>query len=321
MGFLKKAATAAAVVAFAGMAVAPSASAAPVNFSDDHNAKEEYQGCAEAIGYFAHGTWETQETMSPLARPGLLGPLMERLDESGDVETMTIPYPASFGGNVGIITGDHGRPDYTTSKSTGVGNTIAAMEDKARQCPDAQHFVVGFSQGADVAGEVSEVISNRGVEGVGEDNWLGSYLFSDPKRSPVGNGEDTEVTVSDSPISGGGILGLRRDFNGLGDKVHSFCVEGDAVCAAPEGASSSAAPLASMIGAGGASGGVTALPQGIIGMLSQPDSMSRIMDLARTHGTEEGHVGYGSIANVEGLTALDWTYEDVLHALDESSDK
>lgn len=318
MGLFTKVAATTAAVAVAGLALAPSASSAPGRFADDHNIKDEKQGCVEAIGYFAHGTWETQETMSPQARPGLLGPLMEQLDDSGKVETFTVPYPASFGGSVGIFTGDQGREDYATSKGIGVANTIAMMEEKAAQCPEAQHFVVGFSQGADVAGEVSEAISAGDVQGVGEDNWLGSYLFSDPKRNPAGAGGDSEVTVSDSPITGGGILGSTRDLNGLGERVHSFCVNGDAVCAAPESAARNAAPLASVIGAGGADGGSMTLPEGIMGILSQPDSITRLADLARTHGTEEGHIGYGTVTNVEGMTALDWTRENILRSLETS---
>jgi hypothetical protein len=107
------------------------------------------------------------------------------------------------------------------------------------------YVLVGFSQGAVIAGDVASDIGN-GRGPVDDDLVLGVALIADGRRQDgVGNvigpnppGEGAEITLHELPIlSGMGLTmsGARPDgFGALNNKTDEICAPGDLICAAPK---------------------------------------------------------------------------------------
>lgn len=237
-----------------------------------------FDGCADLIVKSVPGTWETEEKMEPYTDAGMMGDLNKQIRAIGEksgvsVDTSIVPYPAKFGGAAQIATGD--TMEYPVSESTGVDNTVKALAVAQEKCPDSSFAVAGFSQGADVAGDVMEMIASGDAKGVDLGKMVGALIYADPKRSPsTANPESkddpgkiiqpkgTEKLVSDKPIPGEGLLGVGRDFGSVDDGIFTFCLEGDAVCAMPKSGDGISDFLKSM---GGDSRGKSTADSGVAG--------------------------------------------------------
>ena len=184
---------------------------------------------------------------------------------SSDINTWVTPYPSTaaiahtaFGmaDNEGPFNSAH---TFGESVALGIKAATEHMEEVAAGCPDTKFAVAGFSQGAQVAGDVSAQVSAGLVEGVTADDMVGTFLIGDPKRS--GTGAVPEAVKAEStlyvPIPDGtteqagyellfrgdgvttdstsyGVAGKRtQPFTGQYGKVFSFCNEQDVACAAP----------------------------------------------------------------------------------------
>lgn len=112
---------------------------------------------------------------------------------------------------------------YAKSKNDGYGAIFKTMQYYERQCPGTQFILIGYSQGAHIAGDLVATIASENSP-VPASQVRSARLLADPARSS-----------SFTPLIGmktggpGGIFG-HRAFKGLSGKVTEYCIAGDGVC-------------------------------------------------------------------------------------------
>nr|WP_244867049.1 cutinase family protein [Rhodococcus sp. B50] len=173
--------------------------------------------CAPTFSLFIPGTWETDESADPSQPVGILAPVADALKNAyGDgVEVHTLPYMArAF---------DNGRT-YADSKADAVARATRVLADVAKSCPDTTFTIVGYSQGADAAGDIASDIGN-GKGPIEASRVLAVGLLADP-------GAGTQGTATVGPrTSGQGIADPRPEGMGaLAGRVASICDPGDLYC-------------------------------------------------------------------------------------------
>ncbi|GFG71251.1 carboxylesterase Culp6 [Mycolicibacter senuensis] len=195
------------------------------------------------------GTWETSPTDDPLNPTQfpiallltVTRPIAEQFDASR-VQTYTVPYTAQFHNP---LSADK-QMSYNDSRAEGTRNTIKALTEMNEKCPLTSYVLVGFSQGAVIAGDVASDIGN-GRGPVDEDLVLGVTLIADGRRQegpgggidvpPTPPGQGAEVTLHELPIlSGMGLTMTGARDGGFGDldqRTNEICARGDLICAAP----------------------------------------------------------------------------------------
>jgi hypothetical protein len=193
------------------------------------------------------GTWESSvqdDPANPMQFPNaLLHKAITQIGqqfESARVQAYTTPYTAQFHNP---LSGDT-QMSYNESRAEGTRATVQAMTDMNNKCPLTSYVLMGFSQGAVIAGDIASDIGN-GRGPVDDDLVLGVTLIADGRRQQgVGNdigpnppGEGAEVTLAEVPMLSG--LGLTMTgarpggFGALNDKTNEICAPGDLICAAP----------------------------------------------------------------------------------------
>ena len=194
------------------------------------------------------GTWEsspTDDPVNPTQFPQALlltvtRPIAERFDP-GRVQVYTVPYTAQFHNP---ISADN-QMTYNDSRAEGIAAAVKAISDMNDRCPLTGYLLIGFSQGAVIAGDVASDIGN-GHGPVDEDLVLGVTLIADGRRAPGSGidvpptppGQGAEVTLHEVPVLSG--LGLTmtgaRDggFGALNPRSNEICAAGDLICAAPQ---------------------------------------------------------------------------------------
>ena len=203
------------------------------------------------------GTTEIDENSSPDADSGFFSRLTVpamRDANSGDgpaLERSYVPYPASFGGKPG----DRSAVPYAQSVDIGVETTTNMISDIAARCPGTKVFLSGYSQGGEVASQVTREIG-AGNGPVDAEHFAGAALFSDPTRA---EGEDVIASGGSTPApapgtdgaavdtvqlapavaaaapAGGGIAPTPKiaGFGAVSDRVASYCTAGDLACDTP----------------------------------------------------------------------------------------
>ncbi|BBY99358.1 carboxylesterase Culp6 [Mycolicibacterium fallax] len=196
------------------------------------------------------GTWESSRTDDPL-NPGqfpiaLLLPMSRGISAQlpGErVQVYTVPYTAQFNNPLG---GDK-QMSYNDSRAEGTRTAAKVLTDMNERCPLTSYVLVGFSQGAVIAGDLASDIGN-GRGPIAEDLVLGVTLIADGRRQvgvgqsigPNPGGQGAEITLAEVPMLS--TLGLTmsgpRDggFGKLNDRTNQICAQGDLICDAPEGA-------------------------------------------------------------------------------------
>lgn len=200
------------------------------------------------------GTWEswpTDDPLNPIQFPRALllnvtGPVSQQFPVSR-VQTYTVPYTAQFSRP---FSGD-GQMTYNDSRAEGTRAMVKAMTDMNTRCPLTSYVLVGFSQGAVIAGDIASDIGN-GRGPVDDDLVIGVTLIADGRREgDVGNnipptppGVGAEVTLHELPVlstMGLTMTGARPGgFGALNSQTNEICAEGDLICAAPKEAFSPA---------------------------------------------------------------------------------
>jgi hypothetical protein len=193
------------------------------------------------------GTWESSlqdDPLNPVQFPKALllnvtRPISEQFNSSR-VETYTVPYTAQFHNP---LSGDQ-QISYDNSRAEGTRATVKAMTDMNNKCPLTSYVLVGFSQGAVIAGDIASDVSN-GRGPVDDDLLLGATLIADGRRQqgvgqdigPNPPGEGAEIILHEIPVLSG--LGLTMTgarpggFGELNGKINEICGPGDLICAAP----------------------------------------------------------------------------------------
>lgn len=176
------------------------------------------------------------------------------------VHGITVPYPASLGyaysaqalkGTPEGYVGGYEGVSYGPSVKMGVEWAKNYMVQTAKECgSDTKWVLYGFSQGADVAGDIASEISSGRVDGVAPDNVISVTLISDPNRSreasvartgtdkvtlyapaPRGKVQENGEILPDSVQGKIGAVGAREnDFSALYGKVLSLCSDADFSC-------------------------------------------------------------------------------------------
>jgi len=194
------------------------------------------------------GTWESSpqdDPFNPVQFPDALlrratGAISEQFPSSR-VQTYTVAYTAQFHNP---LSGDT-QMSYNDSRTEGTRATVQALTDMNNKCPLTSYVLMGFSQGAVIAGDIASDIGN-GRGPVDDDLVLGVMLIADGRRQPgVGNdigpnppGQGAEVTLQEVPMLSG--LGLTMTgarpggFGALNGNSNEICAPGDLICAAPD---------------------------------------------------------------------------------------
>ncbi|MFD7847836.1 cutinase family protein [Nocardia sp. NPDC059764] len=159
------------------------------------------------------GTWETSVD-DP--KQGMLAQVTRGLP--GTVRTDYVSYPATAFPWDGEV--------YGRSKHEAVGNARGLISAMAARCAATRFALIGYSQGADAAGDLaSEIGTGLGV--VPPDRVAAVGLVSDPRRSP------TDALIGPH-VAGTGAGGARAGgFGWLSPRVRTFCAAGDLYCSVP----------------------------------------------------------------------------------------
>jgi hypothetical protein len=183
------------------------------------------EGCPAVTAIAVPGTTQTNPQADPNKPVGILGSILEPLKRHSHVTLATYytPYPASiFGGTEG--------GGYLASKQAGIESTNAHMKAVASRCPTTVFLLTGYSQGADIAGDIAAAIGhNKGV--IPADHLLAVALVADPSQSPV----DQPTIGLNRP--GMGFAGVRTGgFGSLTQRnaILSICAPLDYFCNLPQ---------------------------------------------------------------------------------------
>lgn len=206
--------------------------------------------CPDVQALVIPGTWESSPVDDPLNPThfplSLLLSVSRPLQQaySADrLQVFTVPYTAQFHNP---FSADE-QMSYNDSRSEGTRAAVKALTEMTEKCPLTSYVLIGFSQGAVIAGDIASDAGN-GRGPVDEDLMLGVTLIADGRRQTgvgreIGNnppGQGAEITLHEIPMLS--TLGLEMTgerpggFGALNDRTNQICAAGDLICAAPEGA-------------------------------------------------------------------------------------
>ncbi len=257
-------------------AVPPSAVPPSVPTTPGTKPRPEFQdaSCPDVQLMSIPGTWESSPVLDPFNPTQF--PIALLLNVSNPIrgqfgtdrlEVYTVPYTAQFHNPLSA----DGQMNYNDSRAEGTRNAVKAMTDMNNRCPLTSYVLVGFSQGAVVAGDMASDIGN-GRGPVDADLVLGVTLIADGRRQtgvgqdigPNPPGQGAEITLNEVPMLSS--MGLTMSgprpggFGVLNDRTNEICGTGDLICSAPEEAFSIAnLPKTLEVLAGGAGQPVHAL--------------------------------------------------------------
>jgi hypothetical protein len=196
------------------------------------------------------GTWESSPQMDPFNPTQFPIALLLRVTNpirqqygADRLEVFTVPYTAQFHNP---LSADK-QMSYNDSREEGTRAAVKAMTDMNNRCPLTSYVLIGFSQGAVIAGDMASDIGN-GRGPVDEDLVLGVTLIADGRRQeavgqdigPNPEGQGAEITLHEVPTLGA--LGLTMTgprpggFGMLNNRTFEICAPGDLICSAPESA-------------------------------------------------------------------------------------
>ncbi len=192
--------------------------------------------CPDVMMISIPGTWESSPQLDPV------NPIRAQFGDDR-VQIYTVPYTAQFHNP---LSADQ-QMSYNDSRAEGTRAAVKAMTEMNNRCPLTSYVLVGFSQGAVIAGDMASDIGN-GRGPVDEDLVVGVTLIADGRRQdnvgqdigPNPDGQGAEITLQEVPTLSA--LGLTMTgprpggFGMLNDRTNEICGVGDLICAAPESA-------------------------------------------------------------------------------------
>ncbi|WP_032373191.1 cutinase family protein [Rhodococcoides fascians] len=169
------------------------------------------EGCTEYMAYMVPGTTETTIDADPSKPAGMLAKVGTKLEQKFG-QKITVVYV-----NYSASAFDKGMT-YEASESNGVQATAGLMA----KCPTSKIVLAGYSQGAQVAGDVAWHIG-QGQGPVPAASVRGVALLADPKR-----GSEKLVGVK---LAGKGVAGERPGgYGSLEGRIKWVCDEDDMYC-------------------------------------------------------------------------------------------
>lgn len=203
--------------------------------------------CPDVQTIVIPGTLESSATDDPYNptsnRNSLLlkvsAPLSEQY-KSSRADIYTVPYVAQFRNPTNLA---DRQVDYNVSRAQGNARTKAQITKVASRCPLTGFVMMGFSQGAVIAGDVASDIGN-GRGPIAADQVLGVGLIADGRRekgksqdvgpNPDGVGAEIALGGFGSLVPGITMSGARSGgFGDLKDRTYSICAPGDLICDSP----------------------------------------------------------------------------------------
>jgi len=214
--------------------------------------RPDYQdaSCPDVQAIVIPGTWEsspTDDPQNPTQFPlslllNVSRPLQQQFG-ADRLQVLTVPYTAQFHNP---FSADE-QMSYNDSRAEGTKAAVAAIAGMNEKCPLTSYVLIGFSQGAVIAGDLASDIGN-GRGPVDQDLVLGVTLIADGRRQtgvgrdvgPNPPGQGAEITLYEVPMLeslGLAMTGPRPGgFGALDDRTNQICASGDLICAAPQGA-------------------------------------------------------------------------------------
>jgi hypothetical protein len=194
------------------------------------------------------GTWESSPQLDPFNPTqfpialllNVTNPIRQQFG-TDRLEVYTVPYTAQFHNPLSA----DGQMTYNDSRAEGAQNAVKAITDMNNRCPLTSYVLVGFSQGAVIAGDIASDIGN-GRGPVDADLVLGVTSIADGRRQtglgmdigPNPPGQGAEITLHEVPMlqpMGLTMTGPRPGgFGSLNDRTNEICATGDLICSAPE---------------------------------------------------------------------------------------
>lgn len=206
--------------------------------------------CADVMVLSIPGTWESSPQLDPVNPTqfpialllNVTNPLRQAFGQDR-LSEYTVPYTAQFHNPFAA----DNQMSYNDSRAEGTKAAVQALKDMNARCPLTSYVIVGFSQGAVIAGDIASDIGN-GRGPVDADLVLGVTLIADGRRQagvgqdigPNPDGQGAEITLHEVPTLSA--LGLAMTgprpggFGSLNDRTNQICGPGDLICSAPEGA-------------------------------------------------------------------------------------
>ncbi|SDS81020.1 cutinase family protein [Corynebacterium timonense] len=199
------------------------------------------------------GTWESSQDddpFNPQANPysfmlSITRPLQEAYSID-DVRVWTTPYTAQFR-NIQTAAG-RTEMTYDESRAEGTARANGELAFVNETCPSTKFIVMGFSQGAVIAGNIANQIGT-GANAVPPEKLLGAVMIADGRREPgVGVNPGVEIPGTGAEIAlqplnrvvqavtpGATMTGAREGgFGAVADRAFEICAPNDSVCDAPQ---------------------------------------------------------------------------------------
>jgi hypothetical protein len=227
----------------------PPTAVPPTGVSPTKKPRPEFQdaSCPDVQLMSIPGTWESSPQLDPFNPTqfpialllGVSNPIRAQFGQDR-LEVYTVPYTAQFHNPFAR----DGQMSYNDSRAEGTQAAVKALTDMNNRCPLTSYVLVGFSQGAVIAGDIASDIGN-GRGPVDEDLVLGVTLIADGRRQegvgkdvgPNPPGQGAEITLQEVPMLDGMGLAMTGPrpggFGALNDRVNEICAPGDLICAAP----------------------------------------------------------------------------------------
>lgn len=176
--------------------------------------------CAEVTLLAVPGTGEITIAGDPERSYGTLAAVTDPLEErfsAAELSVLYVPYPAAGVAPRGFT--------YFDSQRQGVNNTVEMINGVQQRCSGTTFLLLGYSQGADVAGDVGNRIgTGRGP--IPASAFGGMALVGGPQFDP-GAG----LVYGSAPGDTEGVLGARpAGFGSVSDRTVQVCIRKDWVC-------------------------------------------------------------------------------------------
>jgi hypothetical protein len=265
-------------------------------------------GCPSLYVVAIPGTWETGDHKAEDMRGhGMLAGVTRGLPGNTDVDYVSYAATAfPWEGDV-----------YGQSKKQAVDNARGLIGAMAARCGGTRYALVGYSQGADAAGDLAAELGT-GFGLVSPDKIAAVGLISDPRRSP------TDIQIG-PPVGGAGASGPRLGgFGFISDRVRTICAEGDLYCSTDDqdyltrfagflaqASGSNPANMwryqleaGSIIGDLMSHGGIPTLQS----QLTDDANKQRVQQLEDFYGSGT-HTSYGMYSVGDGQTAISWMHD------------